>query len=165
MNTASENKLIPAPLDEKNVTTDWIEMVFDDYNCTCGGHKDRSYVGFVNECAVLARIHNNSLWWNIMHWKYNDDKVQETYRILLEKRQGVLETQMTSRFREYCLNYDIKLSSSEKNSFVSADCNALKQQVNMIKTQIMYFEECVKTLDNFGFAVRNKLEMLSQQLM
>lgn len=87
-----------------------------------------------------------------------------TYRILLEKRQGMLETQMTSRFRDYCLSYDIKLSGAEKNSFVSADCNALKQQVNMIKTQITYFEECVKTLDNFGFAVRNKLEIISQQL-
>lgn len=95
-------------------------------------------------------------------------QVQEklaAYRILVDKRQSMLETQMTSRFRDYCLNYDIKLSSSEKNSFVSADCVALKQQVNMIKAQIMYFEECVKTLDNFGFAVRNKLEMLSQQLM
>ena len=95
-------------------------------------------------------------------------QVQEklaAYRILVDKRQSMLETQMTSRFRDYCLNYDIKLSSSEKNSFVSADCIALKQQVNMIKAQIMYFEECVKTLDNFGFAVRNKLEILSQQLM
>ena len=95
-------------------------------------------------------------------------QVQEklaAYRILVDKRQSLLETQMTSRFRDYCLNYDIKLSSSEKNSFVSADCVALKQQVNMIKAQIMYFEECVKTLDNFGFAVRNKLEILSQQLM
>ena len=95
-------------------------------------------------------------------------QVQEklaAYRILVDKRQSMLETQMTSRFRDYCLNYDIKLSSSEKNSFVSADCVALKQQVNMIKAQIMYFEECVNTLDNFGFAVRNKLEILSQQLM
>ena len=95
-------------------------------------------------------------------------QVQEklaAYRILVDKRQSMLETQMTSRFRDYCLNYDIKLSSSEKNAFVSADCIALKQQVNMIKAQIMYFEECVKTLDNFGFAVRNKLEILSQQLM
>ena len=95
-------------------------------------------------------------------------QVQEklaAYRILVDKRQSMLETQMTSRFRDYCLNYDIKLSSSEKNSFVSADCVALKQQVNMIKAQIMYFEECVKTLDNFGFAVRNKLDILSQQLM
>ena len=86
------------------------------------------------------------------------------YRILIEKKQGQLETQMTSRFREYSLGYDLKLSGSEKNAFVSADCQALKQQVNMIKAQITYFEECVKTLDNFGFAVRNKLEIISQQL-
>ena len=95
-------------------------------------------------------------------------QVQEklaSYRILLEKRQGMLENQMTSRFRDYTLNYDIKLSSGEKNSFVSADCVALRQQVSMMKTQITYFEECVKTLDNFGFAVRNKLEIISQQLV
>ena len=87
------------------------------------------------------------------------------YRILVEKKQGALEKQMTDRFREYCISYDIKLSGSEKNAFVSADCQALKQQVNMIKAQITYFEECVKTLDNFGFAVRNKLEIISQQLV
>ena len=72
---------------------------------------------------------------------------------------------MTNRFRDYSLNYDIKLNSAEKNSFVNADCNVLRQQVNMMKAQILYFEECVKTLDNFGFAVRNKLEILSQQLV
>ena len=83
MSTSTEK--IPAFFDDKDVTTDWIEMVFDDYNCTCGGHKGRSYVGFVNECAVLARIHNNSLWWNIMPEQYTEDKVQETYSILLER--------------------------------------------------------------------------------
>lgn len=82
---STSNERTPAFIDEKDVTTDWIEMVFDDYNCTCGGHKDRSYVGFVNECAVLARIHNNSLWWNIMPEQYTEDKVQETYSILLER--------------------------------------------------------------------------------
>ena len=95
-------------------------------------------------------------------------QVQEklaNYRILLEKRQSVLETQMTNRFRDYSLNYDIKLNSAEKNAFVNADCNVLRQQVNMMKAQILYFEECVKTLDNFGFAVGNKLEILSQQLV
>lgn len=88
-----------------------------------------------------------------------------SYRTLMEKRQGMLETQSVARFRDYTLNYDIKLSSSEKSSFVSADLNALKQQINMVRIQITYFEECVKTLDNFGFAVRNKLEILSQQLI
>ena len=88
-----------------------------------------------------------------------------SYRTLMEKRQGMLETQSVARFRDYTLNYDIKLSSSEKSSFVSADLNALKQQINMVRIQITYFEECVKTLDNFGFAVRNKLEIISQQLV
>lgn len=94
-------------------------------------------------------------------------QVQErlaTYRILVDKKQSDLEVQQTARFREYCVGYDLKLSGPEKNAFVSADTKALKQQVNMIKAQIAYFEECVKTLDNFGFAVRNKLEILSQQL-
>ena len=100
-----------------------------------------------------------------LSYRQQVQEILASYRILIEKRQGMLETQSVARFREYTLNYDIKLSSGEKNTFVSADLNALKQQINMIKTQITYFEECIKTLDNFGFAVRNKLEIISQQLV
>lgn len=95
-------------------------------------------------------------------------QVQErlaTYRILIDKRQGMLDVQLRDRFREYTIGYDIKLNGTEKASFSNADCVALKQQVNMIRAQITYFEECVKTLDNFGFAVRNKITLISQELM
>ena len=95
-------------------------------------------------------------------------QVQErlaTYRILIDKRQGMLDVQLRDRFREYTIGYDIKLNGTEKASLSNADCVALKQQVNMIKAQITYFEECVKTLDNFGFAVRNKITLISQELM
>lgn len=94
-------------------------------------------------------------------------QVQEriaVYKILVEKKQGELDKQTVSRYREYIMNYDIKLNDKEKSAFVSADCTALKQQLNMIKIQINFFEECVKTLDNFGFAIKNKIEILSQQL-
>lgn len=87
------------------------------------------------------------------------------YRVILEKRQNALDVQLRDRFREYSLSYDLKLNGTEKSTFSNADCVALKQQVSMIKTQITYFEECVKTLDNFGFAVRNKIEIISQQLV
>jgi len=87
------------------------------------------------------------------------------YKMLVEKKQGELDKQTVSRYRDYMLNYDIKLNDKEKSAFVSADCTALKQQVNMMRTQINFFEECVKTLDNFGFAIRNKIEILSQQLV
>ena len=92
------------------------------------------------------------------------DKLAE-YRILHEKRQEMFDKQTVDRFREYKLSYDIKLSSSETQMFVQSDCKALKLQIKMIHTQIMYFEESIKTLDNLGFAIKNKIEIMSQQLI
>lgn len=86
------------------------------------------------------------------------------YKNILDKRQGQLDKLTVARYREYSISYDLKLNSTEKEKFLNADCASMKQQVNMIKNQITYFEECIKTLDNFGFAVRNKIEIISQQL-
>lgn len=91
------------------------------------------------------------------------DKLAE-YRILHEKRQEMLDKQTADRFREYKLSYDIKLSSSETQMFVQSDCKALKLQIKMIHTQIIYFEESIKTLDNIGYAIKNKIEIMSHQL-
>ena len=92
------------------------------------------------------------------------DKLVE-YRILHEKRQEVFDKQTVDRFREYKLSYDIKLSSSETQAFVQSDCKALKLQIKMIHTQIIYFEESIKTLDNIGYAIKNKIEIMSHQLI
>lgn len=92
------------------------------------------------------------------------DKLAE-YRILHEKRQEMFDKQTTDRFREYKLGYDIKLSSSETQAFVLTDCKALKLQLKMIHTQIIYFEESIKTLDNIGYAIKNKIEIVSHQLI
>lgn len=92
------------------------------------------------------------------------DKLAE-YRILHEKRQEMLDKQTADRFREYKLSYDIKLSSSETQMFVQSDCKALKLQIKMIHTQIIYFEESIKTLDNIGYAIKNKIEIMSHQLI
>lgn len=92
------------------------------------------------------------------------DKLVE-YRILHEKRQEMFDKQTVDRFREYKLSYDIKLSSSETQAFVQSDCRALKLQIKMIQTQIIYFEESIKTLDNLGFAIKNKIEIMSNQLI
>lgn len=92
------------------------------------------------------------------------DKLAE-YRILHEKRQEMFDKQTTERFREYKLGYDIKLSSAETQAFVQTDCKALKLQIKMIQTQITYFEESIKTLDNLGFAIKNKIEIMSNQFI
>lgn len=83
MNTST--KRIPAPIDGKNIGFDWIETAFDYCNCTCGGYKDRCYVGFVNNCAVLATINSNYIDWDIMSGMYVEDLRNETYDILMER--------------------------------------------------------------------------------
>ena len=91
--------------------------------------------------------------------------IQDKLAELHEKRQEMLDKQTVDRFRDYKLSYDIKLSSSETQAFVQADCKALKLQIKMIHTQIIYFEESIKTLDNLGYAIKNKIEMMSNQLI
>lgn len=91
------------------------------------------------------------------------DKLAE-YRILKEKREETYDKLCQVRAREYTTGSEVKLTNAEKNKYASNDHAAMKQQVQMIGTQITYLEECVKTLDNLGFAIKNKIEIISQQL-
>lgn len=56
-----EAKLIPAPIDEKNVTSDWIEDVFDNQSCVWGEKK--SAVGYIDKQPVVAAWSENMLIW------------------------------------------------------------------------------------------------------
>jgi len=57
-----------APIDEKNITSDWIEQCFDDYNCTYTEVKRKNkYCGFIlGECVMCSyTFGNNTLQWVI----------------------------------------------------------------------------------------------------
>lgn len=77
----AKEKLIPAPLDEKNVTTDWIEELFDDQSALYG--KDKM-LGFMNGAAVQASWSGNLLRWSVLCAKHADSieaikKLRERY--------------------------------------------------------------------------------------
>ena len=55
--------------------------------------------------------------------------------------------------------------TKEEKVELKAKLKALKLQIKMIHTQIIYFEESIKTLDNLGFAIKNKIEIMSHQLI
>ena len=59
----AEKKLIPAPLDEKNVTTDWIEEMFDDQSALYGKNK---MLGFMAGAAMQASWSGNMLKWKVL---------------------------------------------------------------------------------------------------
>lgn len=88
-----------------------------------------------------------------------------SYKVVLEKQQENLDSQICSRFRDYTLLYDIKLSSSEKNQFAQSDLKSYKLQVKLIETQIQYFQECIKTLDNLGFSIKNRITIIQEEIM
>ena len=56
-----EKEMIPAPIDNKNVTTDWIETIFDSQSCVWG--EKRSAVGYINGEPVIAAWDRNLLLW------------------------------------------------------------------------------------------------------
>lgn len=68
-----------AMIDEKNVSTDWMESVFDDYPV-----QDRNtMVGFIHHCPVIAHWNSNVIVWEVMPIGWED----HTYAfLLLEQR-------------------------------------------------------------------------------
>jgi D-mannonate dehydratase len=78
--------------------------------------------------------------------------------ITLRKRESAYNIQYKNKFIEY-YNYDYKLNDKQKVNMVEADLSSLNKQIGFLTTQIDFFKECIKTLDNIGWAIKNKLNI------
>lgn len=68
-----ESKLIPAPIDNKNIMEDWIEDVFDEQSALI--HKGR-FIGFVNGLPFYCRPRHpqsNYLEWFLINGGMGED--------------------------------------------------------------------------------------------
>lgn len=74
---------IPAPIDGKNVCTDWIADVFDSLDCIINGNEA---VGFINGAPVYVTWSGNSMCWRAVTHSVNDyaETVAELKRRLEE---------------------------------------------------------------------------------
>lgn len=68
-----------APVDGKNVTTDWIESIFDEGNYV-QNTKGSEYAGFVSDKLVIAYISDNTIVWRA-YW-YDENTTQEIIKRL-----------------------------------------------------------------------------------
>lgn len=55
--------------------------------------------------------------------------------------------------------YDYKLTDKQKESFLKADMSDDSMALSLLETHVDFMRESVKTLDNMGWAVRNKLQL------
>ena len=78
--------------------------------------------------------------------------------ITLKKRESTYNIQYKNKFIDY-FNYDYKLNDKQKVNMVEADLANLNKQIGFLSTQIDFFKECVRTLDNIGWAIKNRLNI------
>ena len=92
-----------APIDEKNVTSDWIDSIFDDYNVTTAIYRHgEKLVGFVGGEVVCCQYSHNN---NTINWKiFAEGEKVETTKSELKKRlqqfENGEETDLFSIIRE-----------------------------------------------------------------
>jgi hypothetical protein len=76
----------------------------------------------------------------------------------MRSQKSVVDKLYKQKWIEY-YNYDYKLSDKQKEKFLDADLAEDRQIFSMLETQMQFIEASIKTLDNMGFAIKNRLDM------
>lgn len=69
---------------------------------------------------------------------------------------------IASRYREAYIRYyeyDYKLGEKQKERFIETDLRDENMILSHLENQLEFLKESVKTLDNMGFAIRNRLAL------
>ena len=63
-----------------------------------------------------------------------------------------------SKWIEY-YNFDYKLTDKQREKFIDADISEEKHVLDLLESQKNFIEGSIKTLDNMGFAIKNRLDI------
>jgi chromosome segregation ATPase len=72
------------------------------------------------------------------------------------------KAKLNSRYRDAYIRYyeyDYKLGEKQKEKFIENDLESDNTILAHLENQLDFFKESVKTLDNMGFAIRNRLAL------
>jgi len=76
----------------------------------------------------------------------------------MRAQKGAVDQKYKQKWIEY-YQYDYKLTDKQREKFLEADLADDKQLYDLLETQKSFIEASVKTLDNMGFAIKNRLDM------
>lgn len=101
--------------------------------------------------------------------------MEDTIAMVLSNRQILIDQiayintkikdqqkKIAERYREKYLeyyNFDYKLGEKQKERFIETDLADENIILSHLQNQLEFFKESVKTLDNMGFAIRNRLAL------
>lgn len=76
----------------------------------------------------------------------------------IKSQKATVDKRYRDKWIEY-FSYDYKLTDKMREKFVEADIADDTQILELLLTQKGFIEGSVKTLDNMGFAIKNRLDM------
>tara|TARA_B110000091_G_scaffold136027_1_gene145537 strand:- start:105 stop:533 length:429 start_codon:yes stop_codon:yes gene_type:complete len=76
----------------------------------------------------------------------------------MRAQKVVVDQKYKQKWIEY-YQYDYKLTDKQRERFLEADLADDRQLFALLETQKSFIEASVKTLDNMGFAIKNRLDM------
>lgn len=132
----------------------------------------------INELDKKLSIERNG-WTNEIKQLSQDlkyvDKMQDTISQMLSSRQKIIDQiaylntrvknqkrKIDDQYRESYLSYqksETKINKQQMDKLIESDLSYEKAVLAYLETQIDFLKESVKTLDNMGFAVRNRLQL------
>ena len=75
------------------------------------------------------------------------DKITD-FKTTKQKRQGAYDRYYKIKYREYSIDYDVKLTSGEKVAFIKADLSHLRTQMEMLQSHMDYYQQRIPPCDN-----------------
>lgn len=80
----------------------------------------------------------------------------------LNNRKMLQKSNIEKRYKILWLEYykfDYKINDKQREKFIEADISDENHILNLIETQIQFVEGSIRTLDNMGFAIKNRIDM------
>ena len=76
----------------------------------------------------------------------------------IRSQKSTIDKKYKEKWMEY-YSFDYKLTDRQREKFVEADIADDTHILELLQTQKSFIEGSVKTLDNMGFAIKNRLDM------
>jgi len=80
------------------------------------------------------------------------------------KKKTTCEQRYKDKYIEYSVASNLKLNGGEKDKFVKADLSLSYRQVSLLESHLDFYRECIKTLDNSAFAIRNRIKLAEDDI-
>jgi hypothetical protein len=76
----------------------------------------------------------------------------------IRTQRTTVDQKYKQKWLEY-YNFDYKLTDKQRERFIDADLADDKHMLDLLESQKSFLEGSIKTLDNMGFAIKNRLDM------